>query len=317
LSGWHGPAAYLAKVLGQVVPTLFLLSVAAFGLTTVARGDPALIALQQDGQTPTPELLASYRVQLGLDDPLPVRYAHWLAAVLHGDLGRSLLSNRPVSQMLGERILPTLLLAGTALVLSTICGLLIGAALASAHGSTAEFAARAGLTLLASVPAFWLSIALIVLLGERWHVLPVAGYGTWQQLVMPTVALAVAPAAALARLTRGQLLESRYEDYVRTAHAKGLPPSSVTQRHVLRNAAVPLVAMTGVRLGHVLGGAVIIETIFGWPGIGSVLVGAISGRDLPVICGFVLLTGTLVIASRVLTDAVAAVLDPRFLAGAR
>src|SRR5262249_12567575 len=149
-SSWHGATTYFAKVLGQVVPTLVLLSMAAFGLTTAARGDPALIALQQDGQTPSPELLASYRAQLGLDGPLPVRYVHWLGAVLHGDLGRSLLSNRPVAQLLGERILPTLLLAGTALVLSTMCGLLIGAALANAHGSTAEFAGRAGLTILAS-----------------------------------------------------------------------------------------------------------------------------------------------------------------------
>jgi ABC-type dipeptide/oligopeptide/nickel transport system permease component len=311
------PAAYTARVLGQVVFTLFLLSVAAFALTTAARGDPALIALQQDGQTPTPELLASYRARLGLDDPLPVRYVRWSAAALHGDLGRSLLSNRPVSQLLGERILPTLLLAGSALVLSTLCGVLLGTALASAHGSAAEFVARTGLTLIASVPAFWLSITLIVLFGERWHVLPVAGYGSWQQLVMPAVALAVAPAAALARLTRALLLSTRHEDYVRTAHAKGLTPGAVARRHVLRNAAVPLVAVTGVRLGHLLGGAVIIETIFGWPGIGSVLVAAISGRDLPVICGFVLLTGTLVIASRVLSDAAAAALDPRFVAGAR
>jgi peptide/nickel transport system permease protein len=131
------------------------------------------------------------------------------------------------------------------------------------------------------------------------------------------MALAVAPAAALARLTRGLLLETRHEDYVRTAHAKGLAPGAVARRHVLRNVAVPLVAVTRVRLGHVLGGAVIIETIFGWPGIGSVLVAAISGRDLPVICGFVLLTGTVVIASRVVSDAIAAALDPRFLAGAR
>ena len=311
------PAVFVARVSSQAVATLVLLSIAAFGLTLAARGDPALIALQQDGQTPTPELLASYRAQLGLDDPLPVRYVHWSAAVLHGDLGRSLLSNRPVAQLLGERIVPTLLLAGSALVLSTIGGLLLGIALANAHGSIAEFVTRGGLTLLASVPAFWLSITLIVLFGERWHLLPVAGYGTWQQLIMPAVALAVAPTAALTRLTRGLLLETRCEDYVRTAQAKGLPPGTVLRRHVLRNAAVPLVALTGVRLGHLLGGAVIIETIFGWPGIGSVLVAAISGRDIPVICGFILITGTLVIGSRVLSDALAAGIDPRFVAGAR
>jgi len=240
LSGWRMPAAFVARVSSQAVATLVLLSIAAFGLTLAARGDPAQIALQQDGQTPTPELLATYRAQLGLDDPLPVRYMHWSAAALHGDLGRSLLSNRPVAQILGERILPTLLLAGSALVLSTIAGLLVGIALANAHGSTVEFATRGSLTLLASVPAFWLSITLIVLFGERWHLLPVAGYGTWQQFVMPAVALAVAPAAALTRLTRGLLLETRREDYVRTAQAKGLTPGTVARRHKLRKGLTAL-----------------------------------------------------------------------------
>ena len=217
--------------------------------------------------------------------------------------------------MLGERIGPTLLLAGAALAFSTVSGLGLGVMLARFHGSLAESLARGGLTLAASVPAFWLAITLIVVCGERLRILPVAGDGTWQQLVLPAVALSIGPTAALARLTRGLVLDSIHEDYVRTARAKGLPAASIARRHVLRNAAAPLVALTGVRLGHLLGGAVIIESIFAWPGMGSVLLAAISGRDLPVICGYVLLTGTLVIAARVLSDAVAVSLDPRL--GAR
>jgi peptide/nickel transport system permease protein len=307
---------FVLRTLRQAVPTLILLSIAAFLLTTAARGDPALIALQQDGQDPTPALLADYRSRLGLDDPLPVRYVRWVDGVVHGDLGRSLLSNRPVAQILGERIGPTLVLAGAALAFSTVIGLLLGMTLVRFHGSRGESLARGGLTLVSSVPAFWLAITLIVVCGERLRILPVAGYGSWQQLVLPVLALSIGPIAALARLTRGLVLDTAYADYVRTARAKGLPEGSITRRHVLRNAAAPLVALSGVRLGHLLGGAVIIESIFAWPGMGSVLLAAISGRDLPVICGYVLMTGTLVIAARVLSDGVAIVLDPRLAARA-
>jgi peptide/nickel transport system permease protein len=302
------------RTLRHAVPTLILLSIAAFALTTAARGDPALIALQQDGQDPTPALLAEYRTRLGLDEPLPVRYVAWLGGVLHGDLGRSLLTSRPVAQMLGERLGPTLLLAGTALVMSTLCGLALGVILANGRGSRAESIVRTGLTIAASVPAFWLAISLIVLFGERLRLLPVAGYGTWQQLVLPALALSIGPIAALARLTRGLVLDTFAEDYVRTARAKGLPEPLIARRHILRTTAAPLVALTGVRLGHLLGGAIIVESIFGWPGMGSVLLAAISGRDLPVICGYVLMTGGLVIVARVVGDATAVLLDPRLAA---
>jgi ABC-type dipeptide/oligopeptide/nickel transport system permease component len=299
------------------VPTLLLLSILAFGLTTAARGDPALIALQQDGQAPTPAVLADYRARLGLDAPLPVRYVRWLGAALHGDLGRSLLTNRPVAQMLGERIAPTLLLAGSALVFSTVCGLALGLGLAAGRATAVEPVVRVALTVLASIPAFWLAIALIVVCGERLRLLPVAGYGTWQHLVLPTLALSVGPIAVLARLTRGLVIDTSREDYVRTARAKGLPGVTITHRHLLRNAAAPLVALTGVRLGHVLGGAIILESIFGWPGTGSLLLGAVSGRDVPVLCGYLLMTGGLVIVARVLSDALTLGLDPRLSGSAR
>ena len=236
------------------MPTLFLLSLAAFALTTAARGDPALIALQQDGQDPTPALLAEYRAKLGLDDPLPVRYVHWLSGVVHGDLGCSLLTNRPVAQMLGERIGPTLPLARTALIFSSLIGLVLGVVLASFRGSHAESTARSGLTMAASVPAFWLAITLIVVCGERLRILPVAGYGAWQRLLLPGLALSIGPIAAPARLTRGMVLEFGREDYVRAARAKGPTGSVIARRHVLRNTAAPRGALTGVRLGHFPGG---------------------------------------------------------------
>jgi peptide/nickel transport system permease protein len=216
--------------------------------------------------------------------------------------------------MFGERIMPTLLLGATALVISTVTGLALGMSLAYARGSALDLGVRAALSVLASVPSFWLGIALILIVAERWHLLPVAGYGTWQQLVLPTLTLSFGPAATFARLTRGLVLETLHEDYVRTAQAKGLAARLVSIRHVLPNVALPLVSLTGVRLGHLLGGAIIVESIFGWPGMGSVLIAAISGRDLPVICGYVLLTGSLVIATRVLADVLTGLLDPRTLA---
>jgi peptide/nickel transport system permease protein len=293
------------RSLRLALPTLVLLSLAAFLLTTAARGDPALIALQQDGQAPTPTLLAEYRTRLGLDEPLPVRYGLWLANLAHGDLGHSLLTNRPVVDTLSERFAPTLLLAAAALAVSSTLGLALGISLAY------DLGVRASLSVLASVPSFWLAIALILVLGERWHLLPVAGYGTWQQLVLPTLALSLGPTAMFARLTRSLVLEALHEDYVRTAQGKGLSEPRIGLRHVLPNVAPPLVALTGVRLGHLLGGAIIVESIFAWPGMGSVLIAAISGRDLPVICGYVLLTGSVVITARVLADVLTQVFDPR------
>jgi ABC-type dipeptide/oligopeptide/nickel transport system permease component len=294
-----------------LVPTLALLSVAAFLLTLAARGDPAQLALQQDGQTPTPEVLGIYRQRLGLDAPLPVRYIRWLGSVAHGDLGQSSLSNRPVTQVLGEHLVPTLLLGGAALFVSTLTGVLLGIVLASCSGSALEVGARTGLSILAAVPSFWLSFALILVLGERWRLLPVAGYGTWQQFILPVLALSVGPTVSLARLTRGLVLDTFHESYVRTAQGKGLGDRWVNLRHILPNVAGPLVALTGVRLGHILGGAIVIEAVFGWPGMGSVLVTAVSGRDVPVICGYILLTGCVVIFARMLSDAAASVFDPR------
>jgi peptide/nickel transport system permease protein len=305
------------RSLRLALTTLVLLSLAAFLLTTAARGDPALLALRQDGQEPTPALLADYRARLGVDQPLPVRYAVWLANLSHGDLGRSLLTGRPVVEVLGERLQPTLLLGTCALVVSTVGGLALGLSLAYAHDSALDLGARAALSLMASVPSFWLGIALVLILGERWHLLPVAGYGTWQQLVLPTLALSLGPTAGFARLTRGLVLDALHEDYVRTAQAKGLAARWIGVRHLLPNVVLPLVSLTGVRLGHLLGGAIIVESIFGWPGMGSALLAAISGRDLPVICGYVLLTGTLVITARVLADVLTDLLDPRMVAARR
>jgi peptide/nickel transport system permease protein len=307
---------YLIQRLLAVVPTLLALTLVAFVLTTAARGDPALEALQQAGDVPTPEALARYRQQLGLDQPFPVRYGRWLAAVTRGDLGRSYLTRRPVADMIGERVRATLLLGVSALVVSTVLGVGLGTLFAMRHDTWLDHGGRFVTLVLASVPSFWLAIALIVLFGEKLRLLPVAGYGVDRHLVLPTLALAIGPAAALMRLTRARMLEVIGQDYVRTARAKGLGGGSVARGHVLRNAAIPIAGLLGLRFGHILAGAVIVESIFAWPGMGSVVLAAISGRDLPVIGGYVLVAGLLFIGANLLVDASYVLLDPRIRLGA-
>jgi peptide/nickel transport system permease protein len=306
---------YLGIRLLAAVPTLVALTLVAFVLTTAARGDPALLALQLAGETPSPESLALYRHNLGLDQPLPVRYVKWVAGAARGDLGKSYLSQRPVGVIIQERIRATLLLGLSALALSSVLGVALGTVFALRRDTAVDRIGRLVTLVLASVPSFWLAIALIVLFGEKLRVLPVAGYGVDLHLVMPTLALSLGPAAGLMRLTRARMLEQMAQDHVRTARAKGLGEAAVVRRHILRNAAIPIASLLGLRFGHILAGAVIVESIFAWPGMGSVVLTAISGRDLPVIGGYVLVAGLLFIGANLLVDLSYVVLDPRIRLG--
>lgn len=308
---------YLTQRLLAIVPTLLVLTLVAFVLTTAARGDPALEALQQAGETPSPETLAEYRKQLGLDQPFPVRYVRWLQGAVQGDLGRSYLSRRPVAEVIGERVRATLILGTSALLLSTVAGVSLGALFAMKRDTWLDQAGRIFTLIFASIPSFWLAISLIVLFGEKLRLLPVAGFGLDKHLVLPSVALAIGPAAGLMRLTRARMLEVMAQDHVRTARAKGLGGQAVARWHVLRNAAVPIASVLGLRFGHILAGATIVESIFAWPGMGSVVLQAISGRDLPVIGGYVLVAGIVFIGANLLVDMSYALLDPRIRLGAR
>jgi peptide/nickel transport system permease protein len=298
------------------VPTLLALTLVAFLLTTAARGDPALEALQQAGDVPTPEALAQYRSQLGLDEPLPVRYVRWLGGVARGDLGRSYLSRRPVAAVVGERVRATLILGLSALVTSTVLGVGLGTLFAMRQDTWIDHVGRLGTVFLAAIPSFWLAIVLIVLFGEKLRLLPVAGFGVGRHLVLPTLALSLGPAAALMRLTRARMVEVLGQDYVRTARAKGMREQRVALGHVLRNAAIPIAGLLGLRFGHILAGAVIVESVFAWPGMGGVVLAAISGRDLPVLGGYVLLAGVLFIGANLVVDVAYALLDPRIRLGA-
>lgn len=305
----------LARTLAAV-PTLLLLTFVCFLLTTAARGDPAVEALRQGGQEPTPEAVAEFRERMGLNDPLPVRYVRWLGGLAQGDFGRSFLSARTVSEIIGERIVPTLFLGLSAFAVTSISGIGLGVLFGLAPNSRFDQAGRAISLVLAAIPSFWLALLLVTFISEKGRLLPVAGYGGIQYLILPVLALSVGPAAGLMRITRAAVIEVWRQDYVRTARAKGLVPRLVVLRHALPNAMLPVITLLGLRFGQLLAGAVVIESIFSWPGMGTALIQAISGRDLPVIGAYVLLAGVAFVIVNLLTDLSYGLLDPRVRLGA-
>lgn len=302
---------YLLGRLAAAVPTLILLTLAAFALNTWARGDPAEAALRQGGVEPTREAIEAYREKMGLNDPVVVRYVHWMDGLAHGDLGRSFLDQRPVSDKIGERLIPTLKLGVAAFLVTTVIGIGFGTLFGLFPNSPFDVGGRVVSQLLAAIPSFWLALLLVSIVAERVAWLPVGGYGGVRYMVLPVTALACGASASLMRFTRSSVMEVWRLDYVRTARAKGLKQQTVALRHALPNAMLPILTLLGLRFGQILAGAIIVEIIFSWPGMGSAIVTAISGRDLPVIGAYVLLAGILFIIVNLITDVSYALLDPR------
>lgn len=304
--------SYVLRRLVSLVPTWLGISLAAFLLAGLAPGDPAVLILdRQLDQPPTQEQLQQFREEKGLDDPLAVQYGRFLLGLLHGDLGTSFRSGQPVLGELADRVPATLQITMPAFALAVLLAVLIGVVSAVRRNSLADHGSRLVALVSDSVPTFVLAYLLILVLSVQGGLLPVAGRGTWQHLVLPVLTLALATTATLMRLTRSSLLEVLGEEYVRSACARGLPPRIVVFRHALRNALVPVVTVAGVVLGGFVTGAVIVETIFAWPGVGTYVVDAIFDRDYPVIQGFVMFTGTVFVLVNLLVDLVHASLDPR------
>ncbi len=307
-----GLTSYVWRRLWSLLPVWLGISLLAFALGNLAPGDPVEMILQQrTGEIPTSAAVEQLRDQLGLNAPAPLRYARWVAQAAQGNLGLSYRTGAPVEQALLERLPSTLQLAAASLVLSILIALPLGVAAAVRRGSWVDHMSRLIALLGTSVPAFLLGYALIMLFAVTLHLLPVAGSDGAASLVLPVLTLALAEAAALTRLTRASMLEVLGEDYVRTARAKGVPRGRVLVRHALRNALNPLVTLTGVRAGRLLGGAVIVETVFARPGIGRLVVDSIHDRDYPLIQGFVLLLGTIFLLANLAVDLSYARLDPR------
>ena len=309
---------YLARRLAYLVPVWLGISVLAFALALLAPGDPVRQVLQAGGiDAPSAEQVIAMRRELGLDQPGPVRYARWLADAVRGDLGRSIRTGEPVLQSLTDRFPLTAALAIVAITLGLIIALPIGVISALFRNSLVDNVARLGALVGASVPSFWLAYLLILFFAVQLRLLPVAGASEPRHIVLPALTLAIGAAASLTRLTRSAVLEELMQDYVRTARSKGLRERSVVVGHALRNALIAIVTITGIRLAALLGGAVIVETIFAWPGIGKYVVDSIFIRDYPTIQGFVLFTGTIVLLVNLAVDVSYVWLDPRVRLGAK
>lgn len=299
---------YLRRRLLLGLLTMLGVSLGVFFMIHLAPGDPVTVMLSEFASPADQEAL---RDQLGLNRPLYVQYWRFLTHALRGDLGRSIRSDRTVISEIAWRFPNTLRLALAALLLAVVVGGAIG--IISAVRRNTAFDHGAMLTVLVglSMPSFWLGFMLMIVFALRLELLPVAGYEGWRYLILPGITLAAAPAAVLARLTRSSMLEVLHQDYMRTARAKGLHEGRVVLKHALKNSLIPVVTVMGLQFGYLLGGAVITESVFAWPGIGRLVVEAILARDFPVVQGAVLMIALGFVIVNLIVDVLYAYLDPR------
>ena len=305
--------AYLVRRLATLPLLLLGISAVSFALLNLAPGDPAEIVLRQrnPGQLPSPAAVSVMRVELGLDAPLPTQYARWVFRALAGDLGQSYVTERPVAAQLARRTVPTALLTAAALTLALLVAVPMGILSAHRRGSAVDTIARLAALVGAAAPSYALAYGLIILFAVKLSWLPALGYGSPAQVLLPAITLSLAPMAQLMRLIRASMLETLGQDYIRTARAKGLSERAVAFRHALRNALLPAIGATGVNLGYLLSGAVIVETIFSWPGLGQLMVDAALGRDYPVVQGFVTYIAVVALLVNLAADVVLRIADPR------
>ena len=308
--------AYALRRLALLIPTLLGISLLAFGLANLTPGDPAETYLRRvlDRQ-PTPAQVVATREELGLNRPFVVQYLDWVGHAVRGELGVSYSTRRPVVEEIGHRIPFTLELALPAAILALVISIPVGVISAVYRNRLPDQVVRVCSLAGASIPSFWLALLLIGLFAVKFSLVPVAGRQGPASVLLPVFALALTPAAVLARFTRSAMLETLGEDYVRTAKAKGLPGWLVVGRHALRNSLIPVITAFGTTLGHLLVGAVVIESIFIWPGLGKLAIDAILQRDYPMIQGLVLYSGAIFVVINLLIDLSYPLLDPRIRLG--
>jgi len=305
--------AYVMRRLAYMIPVFLLISLFVFFMVRLVPGDPASIML---GQRATPENVAALREKLHLDAPLWVQYGTFLSNMLRGDLGDSLRQQRPVMDILSERLPATLFLVAYAGILSVLLSAPLATVAALRRGTWVDQAVRIYVLLALAMPAYWIGMMLLQFFAVKAHIFPVAGYGDGffghlESLFLPALSLALAVSSILIRSLRNSIIETMGADYVRTARAKGLGGRSVFTWHVLRNSAMATATILAVNLAFMVGGTVIIESIFAIPGIGSLIVKAIFDRDYPIIQGVTLAVGIMVLFINLATDLSYAVLDPR------
>ncbi len=298
---------YILRRLVQIVPVVLGITLVTFFLVRLT-GDPAAIMLPPEAP---PEVRAAFRQEFGLDDPLPVQYARFVANALRGDFGRSIRYREPVLDLFAERLPASFQLSAAALALAIVVGVPLGVVSAVRRNGGLDNTVRVASLLGQAVPSFYLGLLMIMVFAVNLRWLPTGGYGTPQQLIMPAVALAVFLVALLARFTRGAVLDVLRQDYVRTARAKGLAELTVLSRHVLKNALIPVVTVIGLQVGALFSGAVVIETVFAWPGVGRLIVQAIQTRDFPIVQATVLIVSVAFVLVNLAVDLAYAWIDPR------
>jgi peptide/nickel transport system permease protein len=302
---------YAAARLIATGPILLGVTLLVFAMSVLTPGDPVIALLGEASQGMSAEAIDDLRRELGLDRPLVVQYLDYVGNLLRGDLGESLRSRRSVAAEIADRAAATAELALAALAIAVVSGVTLGILAATFRRSAIDALAMTIALLGVSLPVFWSGFLLMMLFALELGLLPASGRGTPQHLILPALTVGLSSSAFIARISRGALLEALAQDYVRTARAKGATLLRVTLRHALRNAALPIVTVVGLQLGGLLGGAVITETVFAWPGVGRLLVDAIVARDLPVVQGVVLVLSLVFIAVNLLVDLSYAAIDPR------
>lgn len=302
---------YAALRLLAIVPVLLGVTLLVFAMVWVAPGDPVLALLGESAQGISGAALDDLRRAYGLDRPAAVQYFSYLGDVLRGDFGVSVRSRLPVLQEVLGRFPATLLLTTVGMALAILVGVTLGVLAAVFRRTWVDYFAVLIALAGVSVPVFWSGLILMSIFALNLNWLPASGYGSWQHLILPAVTIGFASSAFIARITRSSLLEVLNQDYVRTARAKGLPPTRVNLKHAFRNALLPVVTVIGLQFGGLLGGAVLTETVFAWPGVGRMLVDAIRTRDLPLIQGTILFVSLIFILINLVVDLSYALLNPR------
>ena len=302
---------YFLSKLGQSVLLVFGVLLLVFGMVRVT-GDPATLMMSREA---SPEDLEAFRERMGFNDPMIVQFGRFMSGAVVGDFGDSLHFKTPAMPMVLERLPATLQLALTALIMAVVVGLPLGLIGGFNPGSFLDNIAR-GLALLGqSVPNFWLALMMILFFAVQLRWFPSFGRDEWKSVIMPAFVLGLPVMGQIVRLTRSSVLEIRGEDFIRTAHSKGLENRTIYSKHVFRNVAIPLVSVIGIQFGYLLGGSIYIEAIFAWPGMGQLLEQSIGWRDFPLVQAIAVFTAVVVLGLNLLTDMTYAVIDPRIRYG--
>ncbi|MEJ2165515.1 MAG: ABC transporter permease [Desulfobacterales bacterium] len=299
---------YIIKRLFSTIPVLIGISLLLFFMLRMLPGDPAQVLA---GQMATPEEIENIRQQLGLDRPIYEQYAAYLGRLARFDLGRSARTQNPVTQEIWARLPNTLLLAVVAIMLACLFGIPAGIISAVRPYSWIDYLVTTSALFGMSMPVFWLGLMLVVVFSVILKWLPAGGTGSWQNVILPSVTLAAFVVAFIARMTRSTMLETLSQDFTTTARSKGLQEWVVVIKHAFKNAMIPIITVVGLQFGLLLGGAVLTETVFAWPGLGRLIVDSILARDYPVIQGAILIFGLLYIMVNLFVDLIYALVDPR------